>query len=97
MGTTGAPLIVVDGVPGGDINAINPNDIESISIIKDAASAAIYGSSAPYGALLITTKQGKEAQPRGSPITTTSAGQRRSTCRRCSIPLSSPSCITKLS
>lgn len=65
MGTTGAPLIVVDGVPGGDINAINPSDIESISIIKDAASAAIYGSSAPYGALLITTKQGRKgAAPR---------------------------------
>lgn len=65
MGTTGAPLIVVDGVPGGDLNAINPSDIESISIIKDAASAAIYGSSAPYGALLITTKQGKRgAAPR---------------------------------
>ncbi|RPE13513.1 SusC/RagA family TonB-linked outer membrane protein [Chitinophaga lutea] len=62
LGTAGAPLVVVDGVPGGDLNAINPSDIESISIIKDAASAAIYGSSAPYGALLITTKQGKKGK-----------------------------------
>ncbi|WP_162946629.1 TonB-dependent receptor [Chitinophaga barathri] len=62
MGTTGGPLIVIDGVPGGDINSINPSDIDNISIIKDAASAAIYGSSAPYGALLITTKQGKKGK-----------------------------------
>ena len=53
------PLIVIDGVQGQNINTVNPNDIESISILKDAASAAIYGSNAPYGVILITTKQGQ--------------------------------------
>lgn len=59
LGTTGGPLVVIDGVQGGDINALNPDDIENISVLKDAASSAIYGSSAPYGVILITTKQGK--------------------------------------
>lgn len=59
LGTTGSPLIVIDGVQAGDFNAINPNDVESISVIKDASAAAIYGSSAPYGVILITTKKGK--------------------------------------
>lgn len=64
LGQTQGPLIVIDGIQGGDINAINPNDIESISVIKDAASAAVYGSSAPYGVILITTKKGKKgAEP----------------------------------
>lgn len=62
LGTTGGPLVVIDGVQGGDINSINPNDVESIAILKDAASAAIYGSSAPYGVLLITTKKGKRGE-----------------------------------
>ena len=60
---TGAntPLIVIDGVPsvGGNLNEINPDDIESINILKDAASSAIYGSSGANGVVLITTKQGK--------------------------------------
>lgn len=60
FGTSGSPLIVIDGIPGGDINVVNPSDIESISILKDAASSAIYGSSAPYGVVLVTTKQGKK-------------------------------------
>ncbi len=59
IGTTGSPLIVIDGVQAGDFNAINPNDVESISVIKDASAAAVYGSSAPYGVILITTKKGK--------------------------------------
>ncbi|AYD48655.1 SusC/RagA family TonB-linked outer membrane protein [Arachidicoccus soli] len=59
LGTSGGPLIVIDGVQGGDIDAINPNDVESITVVKDAASAAVYGSSAPNGVILITTKQGK--------------------------------------
>ncbi len=59
---TGGPLIVVDGIQGGNLNNLNPDDIESISVIKDAASAAIYGSSAPYGVILITTKQGKKGR-----------------------------------
>jgi TonB-linked SusC/RagA family outer membrane protein len=53
-----SPLFVVDGIQSQDINAINPDDIESISVLKDAASAAIYGSNAPYGVVLITTKKG---------------------------------------
>ena len=55
-----APLYVVDGQPyGGDINAINPNDVESISILKDAASAALYGARGSNGVVMITTKRGK--------------------------------------
>jgi TonB-linked SusC/RagA family outer membrane protein len=54
-----APLIVIDGVQGGNINNINMNDVESITVLKDAASAAIYGSSAPFGVILITTKKGE--------------------------------------
>jgi TonB-dependent starch-binding outer membrane protein SusC len=53
------PLIVVDGMPDVDINRLNMNDIESVSVLKDAASAAIYGSRAANGVILITTKSGK--------------------------------------
>ncbi len=56
------PIYVIDGVAGGDINALNPADIERIDVLKDAASAAIYGSSAANGVILITTKQGKEGK-----------------------------------
>ena len=61
IGTTGnsAPLYVIDGVAGGSLDGINPADIESIDILKDAASAAIYGSRAANGVILVTTKQGK--------------------------------------
>ena len=61
IGTMGdsAPLYVIDGVAGGDINSLNPNDIESIDVLKDAASAAIYGARAANGVILVTTKQGK--------------------------------------
>jgi TonB-linked SusC/RagA family outer membrane protein len=52
------PLYVVDGVPYGSLNAINPNDIERIDVLKDAASAAIYGSRATNGVVLVTTKRG---------------------------------------
>ncbi len=51
------PLIIIDGVEG-DFNQINPNDIESITVLKDAASAAIYGSKAANGVILVTTKMG---------------------------------------
>ena len=54
-----SPLVVVDGMPDVDINRINMNDIESISVLKDASSAAIYGSRAANGVILITTKSGK--------------------------------------
>ncbi|MDD2416563.1 MAG: TonB-dependent receptor, partial [Parabacteroides sp.] len=61
LGTIGSsgPLYVIDGVAGGDINALNPSDIESIDVLKDAASAAIYGARAANGVVLVTTKQGK--------------------------------------
>ena len=52
------PFIVIDGVPGGNINSVAPEDIESISVLKDAASAAIYGSRSAGGVILITTKRG---------------------------------------
>ena len=54
----GAPLILVDNVPM-DINRINPNDIESISVLKDASAAAVYGARAAFGVVLVTTKSGK--------------------------------------
>lgn len=55
IGAGGSALILIDGVEG-DPSQLNPNDIESVSVLKDAASAAIYGSRAPYGVVLITTK-----------------------------------------
>lgn len=63
-GTTGssAPLYIIDGVVGADINNLNPADIESIDVLKDAASAAIYGSRAANGVILVTTKQGKSGK-----------------------------------
>lgn len=54
-----SPLVVVDGMPDVDINRINMNDIESISVLKDAASSAVYGSRGANGVILITTKSGK--------------------------------------
>lgn len=58
------PLYVIDGFPAGNDVFINPQDIESIDILKDAASAAIYGSRASGGVVLITTKRGKEGKNR---------------------------------
>ena len=58
------PLVVIDGMPGAVISDINPQDIESISILKDAASSAIYGSRAANGVILITTKKGSEGSSR---------------------------------
>jgi TonB-linked SusC/RagA family outer membrane protein len=58
-----SPLIVIDGIVGGDINALNPADIESVSVLKDAGSAAIYGSRASNGVVLITTKKGGKNKP----------------------------------
>jgi TonB-linked SusC/RagA family outer membrane protein len=54
-----APLIVVDGIPDVDINRVNVNDIETVSVLKDAASASVYGSRAANGVILITTRTGK--------------------------------------
>ena len=56
------PYILVDGIETGTLSAVDPNDIESISVLKDAASAAIYGSKAANGVVLITTKRGKTGQ-----------------------------------
>lgn len=63
LGTVGnaSPLYLIDGV-GGDISTLNPADIESIDVLKDAASAAIYGAQAANGVVLITTKSGKEGK-----------------------------------
>lgn len=60
IGTIGnsSPLYVIDGVAGGDINTLNPSDIESVDVLKDAASAAIYGARAANGVILVTTRQG---------------------------------------
>lgn len=57
------PLYVVDGVPTTDIRGLNPTDIETMSVLKDASSAAIYGARAANGVVLITTKRGKENAP----------------------------------
>ena len=64
LGTLGNndPLVVIDGIVGGDINLLNPNDIDNISVLKDAGTAAIYGSRAANGVLLITTKKGRKNQ-----------------------------------
>ena len=62
-GTNGntAPLYIIDGV-AGDINSLNPADIERLDVLKDAASCAIYGSAAANGVILVTTKQGKQGK-----------------------------------
>ncbi len=55
---TSSPYIIVDGIPTENLTLINPNDIESVSVLKDAASTSIYGSRAAFGVILITTKGG---------------------------------------
>ena len=60
------PLYVVDGIPVQDISGIAPTDIENMQVLKDASSAAIYGSRAANGVVLITTKQGKRNEPKVS-------------------------------
>lgn len=60
---TTSTLVLIDGIEG-DMTLLNPNDIESISVLKDAASAAIYGARAAAGVVLITTKSGTEGKPR---------------------------------
>jgi len=61
---SGSPLYVVDGYPiDGDLSTVNTNDVESIEVLKDAASAAIYGSRGSNGVILITTKTGKKGKP----------------------------------
>src|SRR5690606_41027088 len=62
----GSPLVVIDGIASSydDLLRINPGDIESYSVLKDAASAAIYGARAAYGVILITTKSGSAGKPK---------------------------------
>ncbi len=68
LGTNGnsSPLIVIDGVAGGNLDDLNPADIESIDILKDAASAAIYGARAANGVVLVTTRQGKVGEKKAT-------------------------------
>ncbi len=61
QGSSGSPLVLIDGMEG-DINTINPQDIENISVLKDAAASSIYGSRAPFGVILITTKSGSKGK-----------------------------------
>ncbi len=56
------PLVVIDGVPGGDLRAINQEDVESIDVLKDASAGAIYGTRAAAGVILVTTKKAKEGK-----------------------------------
>ena len=79
MNASNEPLYVIDGVPvtSGDVgqmsdytystnnimNSLNPDDIESISVLKDAAASSLYGSRAANGVILITTKKGREGRP----------------------------------
>jgi len=57
------PLVVIDGFPGGSMGSVNMNDVESIEVLKDASSAAIYGSRGSGGVIIITTKKGKTGRP----------------------------------
>lgn len=61
-GYSSQPLVVIDGVPGGDLQTIAPNDIASIDILKDGSAASIYGSRATAGVIIITTKKGRAGQ-----------------------------------
>ena len=61
-GSSGAPLILIDGMEG-DLNTVNPQDIENISVLKDAAASSLYGSRAANGVILITTKKGQIGKP----------------------------------
>lgn len=61
QGSSGSPLVLIDGMEG-DINTLNPQDIENISVLKDAAASSIYGSRAPFGVILITTKSGSKGK-----------------------------------
>ena len=62
-GSNASPLVLIDGMEA-DLNAINPSDVESVTVLKDAAAASIYGSRAAFGVILITTKTGQIGQPR---------------------------------
>ncbi|MDB4584326.1 TonB-dependent receptor [Draconibacterium sp.] len=63
INSSNSVLVVIDGLPGGDPSSVNPDDIESMEILKDASAAAIYGTRAANGVVLITTKKGKTGAP----------------------------------
>ncbi len=62
LNASSQPFIVIDGVPGMSLNSVAPQDIESMSVLKDASAAAIYGAKAANGVILVTTKKGKKDQ-----------------------------------
>lgn len=76
VGSTSSPLVLIDGMEG-DMNTINPQDIENITVLKDAAASAIYGSRAPFGVILITTKSGKSGKVIANYNTNVRLGQPR--------------------
>ncbi|MDR2969393.1 MAG: TonB-dependent receptor [Tannerellaceae bacterium] len=59
-----SPLVVIDGIPDGNLDLLQPNDIESFSVLKDGSAAAIYGTRANSGVILVTTKKGRAGEPR---------------------------------
>lgn len=61
VGTNSSPLVVVDGVIGASLDNVDPNDIESVNVLKDGSAAAIYGSRGSSGVILVTTKQGSKS------------------------------------
>lgn len=63
ISASNSPLIVIDGFPGGDLSQLDMNDVESIEVLKDASSAAIYGSRGAGGVVMVTTKRGKAGKP----------------------------------
>lgn len=69
LGVNNSPLVIIDGVEG-DLASLNPNDIETISVLEDAASASIYGAKAGGGVILVTTKAGKASQKTRFELTT---------------------------
>ena len=74
------PLIVIDGIPAGDLNSVNPNDIASVEILKDASASAIYGTRAANGVVIVTTKRGSFEQPLKVTVNTyTGSSQARKT------------------
>jgi TonB-linked SusC/RagA family outer membrane protein len=74
INSSASPLILIDGVER-PLSDVNPNDVESMSLLKDGAATAIYGSRAPYGVLLITTKSGKEGKASVTYSTNTKIGE----------------------
>ena len=76
VGSTSSPLVLIDGMEG-DMNTINSQDIENITVLKDAAASAIYGSRAPFGVILITTKSGKSGKVIANYNTNVRLGQPR--------------------